>query len=69
MRRSHSHAAHRNKKDPFFTSSSSTPVPTMLPSLEPEGQIPHCDGHIAMVTLRWSHCDGHKVEWQERQAP
>eukprot|EP00973_Karenia_brevis_P061278 8522694-Karenia_brevis.AAC.1 len=40
MRRSHAHAAKRNKKDPFSTASSSTPVPTVLPSLEPEGQIP-----------------------------
>eukprot|EP00973_Karenia_brevis_P085864 11909933-Karenia_brevis.AAC.1 len=40
MRRLHSHAANRSKKDPFSTSNTSTPVPTMLPSLEREGQIP-----------------------------
>eukprot|EP00973_Karenia_brevis_P092385 12412199-Karenia_brevis.AAC.1 len=61
MRRSHSHATNRNKKDPISTPSTSTPVPTMLPSLEPEGQIPKTaidgklveQGHIAMVS-KWN---------------
>eukprot|EP00973_Karenia_brevis_P091060 12405643-Karenia_brevis.AAC.1 len=37
-RRSPSHKASRNKKDPFSTSANSTP--TMMPSLDPEGPIP-----------------------------
>eukprot|EP00973_Karenia_brevis_P062403 8678913-Karenia_brevis.AAC.1 len=39
IRRSPSHKANRNKKDPFSTSATN-PTPTMMPSLGPEGPLP-----------------------------
>eukprot|EP00973_Karenia_brevis_P003207 442552-Karenia_brevis.AAC.1 len=38
FRRSPSHKANRNKKDP--SSTSANPTPRMMPSLEPDGPIP-----------------------------
>eukprot|EP00973_Karenia_brevis_P041754 5779380-Karenia_brevis.AAC.1 len=40
MRSSHSHAANREKEDPFSNSTCPTPVQILPPSLEPVGSIP-----------------------------